>query len=553
MAPKRTPLRPDDEPPEGAVPPPGGEPDADAPLPTWYRPPGEGDPPAGSEPPPMRPEPADAKTEPGEPSLEPPAPASPTPFAWEPPPAPPAPPSWATPPAAPPGPVFERSPDAAPTEPELDDTAAPTTAEPALETGGAEPTLAGDAAPLTAAAAVPPGAEVPGWSRAQDLPEPPPIEPPSAVADAWTTHPEPGAPQPTWVTGRREHAHVFGDRMAAGVLLTLAAASMLGGGIYALVISGSDVSPTMRAVICGVAAAVLLAGAVLLRLVRGTEDLRGTLAVVGIGFAAACIVFAYNPDPPTDQSTLTKFALGAGVVAVLSWFAAVVVPSAVAGLLGVIALGAATGAGVWLGLESPTHVQVFVAAIGVGIAVALVLPRIALLRPHPAGLGWALAGAAVVITFPAIELMARQDAVALAAGASASAALLAIAQRYRNLPAALGALAGLAYLELLLVSTRTGNDNGSVQTTQLIIFVAVGAVLAVLVAGAVVVQKRRRSRVTTGPARRMPVGLADVLLLAALALSLLALFTGPRDIQLTPTQLQPGTTTTSAAPGPTSL
>jgi hypothetical protein len=323
---------------------------------------------------------------------------------------------------------------------------------------------------------------------------------------------------------------------------------MIGGGIWALVVAGGDISPTIRAVICGVAAAVLLAGAVLLRLVRGTEDLRGTFAVVGIGFAAACIAFAYNPDQATAQNTLTKFALGAGVVAVLSWFAAVVVPSAVAGLLGVVALGAATGAGVWLGLESPTHVQVFVAALGIGIAVALLLPRIPMLRPHPTGLGWALAGAALVITVPAIELMARQDAVAIAAGACASAALLALAQRYRNLPAALGALAGLAYLELLVVSTRTGDGNGAVQGTQLIIFVAVGAVLAVLVAAAVVVQQRRRTAVANRPRRPAPVGIADLLLVAALALSVLTLFTGPRDIQLSPTQLQPGTTTTSAAP-----
>jgi hypothetical protein len=469
---------------------------------------------------------------------EPGAPRSPTPFAWEPPPAPPLPASWAAVPG-PPGPAFERGPDA---------TDEPLAAD-AAETPGDTAPLTGDAAPLSAAAAVHVADEdLPTWSRVRDedaaAAE---ADPPTAVADAWTTHPEPGTPPPPWAVAQpREHAHVFGDRMAAGVPLALAAASMVGGGIYGLVIS--DINPTIRAVICGVAAAVLLAGAVVLRLVRGTDELRSTLAVVGIGFAAACIVFAYNPDQPADRDNLVKFALGAGIVAVLSWFAAVVVPSAVAGLLGVIALATAAGAGVWLGVDQPTHVQVFVAAIGIGLAAALLLPRIALLRPHPAGLGWALSGAALVIAVPAIELMARQDALALAAGATASAALLALAQRYRNLPAALGAFAGLAYLELLVVTTRTG-DNNQVQGTQLVIFVAVGAVLALLVAGAVVMQRRRKRPVPVATrARRSPVAVADFLLVAALALSVLTLFTGPRDVQLSPTQLQPGTTTTSAAP-----
>ncbi len=234
--------------------------------------------------------------------------------------------------------------------------------------------------------------------------------------------------------------------MAAGVLLTLAAGSMIGGGIVALLVAGSEISFTIRAVICGVAAAVLLAGAVVLRLVRGTDDLRGTLAVTGIAFAAACIVFAYNPDQAGDHDNLIKFALAAGVVTVLSWFAALVVPSAVAGMIGVVALGTSVGAGIWLVIEQPTHIEVFVGAIGIGLAAALVLPRVSMLRPHPGGLGWALGGAAVVIALPAIVLMAAQDPLAMAAGATASAALLAVAQRHRNLPAALGAFAGLAYL-----------------------------------------------------------------------------------------------------------
>jgi hypothetical protein len=363
------------------------------------------------------------------------------------------------------------------------------------------------------------------------------------VADTWTTQPGEAAAAPAWALHpRRDRPHVFGDRMAAGVLLTLAAASMIGGGIYALLVAGSGISDTIRAVICGVAAAVLLAVAVVLRLVRGSDDLRGTLAVTGIGFAAACIAFAYNPDLVDNHDLVVKAGLAAGVVTVLSWFAAVVVPSAVAGMIGVVALGTAAGLGVWLGIDQATHTQVFVAAIGVGLAAALVLPRIALMRPHPAGLGWALGGAALVVAVPAIELMAKQDAVSLAAGATASAAMLAVAQRHRNLPAAIAALAGLAYLEVLLVATRTGAEGGSLQGTQLITFVIVGAALVVLVSAAVLLQARARP--ARAPRRRMPVGVEEILLVAALALSILSIFAGSNDPQFTPSPLESGSTAT---------
>jgi hypothetical protein len=315
---------------------------------------------------------------------------------------------------------------------------------------------------------------------------------------------------------------------------------MIGGGVIALLAGGGDLSFTVRAVICGGAAAVLLGGAVALRLVRGSDDLRGTLAITGIAFAAACLVFAYNPDQPGNRDNLVKFALAAAVVTVLSWFASVVVPSAVAGMIGVVSLATAVGAGIWLVIDQPTYVEVFVGAIGVGLAAALVLPRLALLRPHPTGLGWALGGATLVITLPAIVLMAAQDPVSIAAGATASAALLALAQRHRNLPAALGAFAGLAYLELLLVATRTGASSGALRdTTQLIIFVAVGAVLVILVA--VVAVLRSRARPALPPRRALPVGIAELLLVAALALSLISLFTANGSVQqLNPTQLQPG-------------
>ncbi|HXA27841.1 MAG TPA: hypothetical protein VN193_03750 [Candidatus Angelobacter sp.] len=364
------------------------------------------------------------------------------------------------------------------------------------------------------------------------------------MADAWTTNPDQPA-TPRWALHpRRDHPHVSGDRMAAGVLLTIAAASMTGGGIYALL--ASDLSATVRAIVCGVAAALLLAGAVVLRLVRGTDDLRGTLAVTGIAFAAACLVFADNPDQPGNRDNLIKFALAAGVVAVLSWFAAVVVPSAVAGMIGVVSLAVGVGAGIWLVVDQPTYVEVFVGAIGVGLAAALLLPRIALLRPHPGGLGWALGGAALVIAPPAIVLMATRDGIALAAGATASAALLALAQRHRSLPAALGAFAGLAYLELLLVATRTGAaSSGAPDTTELIIFVTVGVALVVLVALAAVLQGRARPSLPQRR-RRLPVGIAELLLVAALALSIIALFTANSGVQqLNPTQLQPGAGSTA--------
>jgi hypothetical protein len=364
------------------------------------------------------------------------------------------------------------------------------------------------------------------------------------VADAWTTQPDATA-TPRWAPrhARGDHVHVFGDRIAAGVLLTLAAGSMIGGGIVALANSGSDLDPTVRTIICGVVAAVLLAGAILLRFVRGTEDLRGTVAVTAIAYAAACLVFAYTPDPADAHNTLVKFALVAGLVTVLSWFAAAAVPSAVAGTIGVVALGVSVGAGIWLLVDQPTVIEVFVAALGIGLAVALVLPRVALLRPHPAGLGWALGGAALVVALPAIGLMARQDPFTMAAGATASAALLAVAQRHRNLPAALGAFAGLAYLEALLVATRTGAAGNSPNgTTQLIIVVVVGVALVVLVSVAVVLE--RRARPWPGLRRPWPVGITDLLLLAALALALISLFTGNGNVPLNPNQLSPTQTAT---------
>jgi hypothetical protein len=397
---------------------------------------------------------------------------------------------------------------------------------------------------------VPPDQDAPSWSRARELPpaaetsETPAAAglPATAVADAWTTQPgAAGEPSVAALHPRADHPHVFGDRIAAGVLLTLAAASMAGGGIFALVY-GTDWTPTVRAVICGAVAAVLLAGAVVLRLVRGTDDLRGTLAIIGIAFAVACVVFAYAPDNPVDRDNLVKFALGAGVVTVLSWFAAFAVPSAVAAALGTVALPTAVGAGVWLALDSPKPIQVIVAALCIGLALALVMPRVRLLRPHPASLGWILGGAALVITLPAIVLIASNDPLAMAAGATAAAALLALAQRHRHLPAAVGAFAGLAYLELFVVVRRVGPNTGSPQgTRELIIFAGVGAVLAIAVAVAVVLQQRGRL-----PRRgtRPPVGLTELLLVAALALTLIALFTTPGNLPLNPTQLQSGSTAT---------
>jgi len=386
-------------------------------------------------------------------------------------------------------------------------------------------------------------AEEPAGPIAGGLEATPPPTAAPAVADAWTTTPGP-APTPRWALHpRRDRPHQFGDRMATGVLLTLAGGSMIGGGVAALLVAGADISLTVRAAVCGGVALGLLIAAVLLRLVRGTEDLRGTLAVVGIAYAAACIVFAYNPDNPTTHDTLVRATLAAGVIAVLSWFAAIVVPSAVAGTIGVVALGTSVGAGIWLGIDQPTHIEVFVGAIGIGLAAALVLPRVSWLRPHPGGLGWALGGAALVVAVPAVFLMAVQDAVSMAAGATASAALLALAQRHRNLPAALGAFVGLAYLEALLI----GNRSGTSTTTQQIIYVAIGVGLAIVATAAALLQGRAR---TTAPRRRsLPLGITELLLVAALALSVLTLFTANHDVQLSPTQLQPNTATTQQPAG----
>jgi hypothetical protein len=344
------------------------------------------------------------------------------------------------------------------------------------------------------------------------------------------------APAPAAETSPPRRA--FGDTLAAGVLLSLAGGSATAGGVLAL--WQTDVFGfAVKALICGAIAVVLLAAAVVLRLVRGSDDLRGLLAVAGLAFAAASLTFADNPATPSGHDNLVKFALVAGLVTVLGWFASIVVPSAVAGFLAAVALPVAVGAGVWLGLAAPTWVEVYVAALGVGLALAAVLPRVALLRPHPTGLGWALAGASVAVAVSAVALTTRGDSTALAAGGTASAALLLLAHRHRHLPAALGALAGLAALESVLVTRFVVEADPSVQTSRFVVVAIVGCVLVLLVGAGVLITARGWRL----PQNRLPVGPADVLIVASLALAIVSLFTGPGDVQLTPTPLLPSAST----------
>ena len=399
----------------------------------------------------------------------------------------------------------------------------------------AEAGAAGDM-PLFAAAAA---AEAPGefappgspGRAAGGYPEPftPPAAAPTAGSEASLLTPAAVTPaEPTTARASAAPPRRFGEAMATGVLLTLAGGSAAVGGILALYLTEAFEFPVKAGISGGVAVA-LLVGAVALRLVRNSDDLRGLLAVLGITFAAASMTFAYDPADATDHDNLVKFALVAGVVTLLSWFTAIVVPSAVAGFLAAVALGTAAGLGVFLALESPTRVEVYVAALGVGVALAALLPRITALRPHPLGLGWALAGAALVITVPAVELIARGDATALAAGATASAALLALAARHRHLPAALGALAGLAAVEGFLVTNYVSlSESGGVDTTRLVVVAIAGGVLIALVAAGVLVTARGRAL----PRWPLPVGPADILLAASLALAVVSLFTGPGDTPL---------------------
>jgi hypothetical protein len=335
--------------------------------------------------------------------------------------------------------------------------------------------------------------------------------------------------------------------MAVGVLLTLAGGSAAAGGILALQQTDS-LTFTSKALVSGGAAAALLAAAVVLRLVRGSEDLRGTLAIIGLAFATTCLAFAYDPAGAGDHDNVVKFALGAGIVSVLGWFVAVVVPSAVAGLLAAVALPAAVGAGVWLGFTAPTHVQVYVAALGTALLLAVLLPRVPATRPHPGGLGWSLGGVALAVAVPAMELTTRGDAAALAAGATAAMGLLLVAQRHRNLPAALGALAGLATLEAVLVVRYLGvADSSGPQLTQLIAVAAGGGALVVLVGLGVLLGARGRTMA------RWPVPLlrpAELFLLAALALALVSLATGPGDVPYNPPQLSSASSATHVAPNP---
>ncbi len=440
--------------------------------------------------------------------------------------------------------------------------------------------------PPVPVAAQPPA--LPPWLRSQDTGLPPPGSP--GRVDA--THPAPAAPAPepflpspptptaagpllppppTTTAAGNEQAvataasneqagataagnepsvatppRPFGAAMATGVLLTLAGGSVAAGGILGLW-QAEQPGFAVKALISGAVAVVLLVGAVLMRLVRGSEDLRGLLAVVGIAFAAASLTFAYDPADAGDHDNLVKFALVAGVVAVLGWFCSVVVPSAVAGLLAAVALPAAAGAGVWLGVDAPTWVEAYVAALGTGLALAAVLPRVTALRPHATGLGWTLAGAALAVAVPAVALMTRGDAVALAAGATASAALLALAARHRHLPAALGALAGFATLESVLISSflvQSGGGDG--QASRLVAVAIAGAALLVLVAAAVLLDARGR---LPRPSARLAASIADVLLVAALALAVVSIFTGPGEVPVKPTQyITVGSTATHAPP-----
>ena len=400
---------------------------------------------------------------------------------------------------------------------------------------GGEPPLPDPSEPPVSEADVEPAA-----------PSPPPAEVPPPPAPPSAAPPAPPVSAPAGGTPR-----IYGERMAVGALLTLAAGSAAAGGILALQQTASF-SFTTKALVSGGAAALLLAVAVVLRLVRGSDDLRGALAVTGIAFATACLAFAYDPAGANGHDNLVKFAIGAGIVAVLGWFACIVVPSAVAGLFAAVALPTAAGAGIWLGFAAPTHVQVYVTALGVGLVLAMLLPRFAVLRPHPTGLGWTLGGAALAITLPAVELITRGDAAALAAGATAAGALLLLAQGHRHLPSALGALAGLAALEGELISRYLGSAGSSgPRTAQLIAVAATGGALVLLVGAAVLLGARG----ITLP--RWPVPIvrpADVLLLAALALALVSLATGPGEVPFNPPQLSAGSTATHlSAPQPLAL
>lgn len=435
----------------------------------------------------------------------------------------------------------------------------PPTPEPIPE-AGAEPGEAG--APFTPA----PPPPLPPWLRGHDAantppgspgrieavhPSPPPAGAPAGAADstppAFAPAP-PAAPPPPAAATTAGAPRLYGSAMATGVLLTLAGGSAAAGGIFGLWQADAFGFP-VKALICGGIAVVLLVGAVLLRLLRGSDELRGVLAVVGIAYAAASLTFAYDPSAATDHDNLVKLALGAGLVAVLGWFTAIVVPSAVAGFLGAVALPTAAGAGVWLGLDGPTHVEVYVAALGIGLALALVLPRLSLLHPHPTGLLWALGGTALVVAMPAVELTTRGDAAALAAGATASAGMLLLAHRHRHLPSALASLAGFAALEGVLVSNFISpSDSGGLSTTRLIVVAVAGAVLVVLVAAGVLLDARGRGL----PRWPLPVAAAELLLAASLVLAVIALFTGPGDVPFNPPQLSTTSTATlnpAAPPG----
>jgi len=418
---------------------------------------------------------------------------------------------------------------------------------------GDAPTPEGEPGVDTLTASAPPPA-VPPWLRTTDPTAPPGS--PGRVSDAPPGMP---TPPPTWAppapplpptapaaTTTTPPPRLFGEQMATGVLLTLAGGSVAAGSILALIATGS-MSFTTKALVSGGAAAVLLAAAVVLRLVRGSEDLRGMFAVVGIAFAVTCVAFAYDPAGATDHDNFVKYALGAGVVSVLGWFTCIAVPSAVAGFLAALALPSAVAVGVFLSLESPTQVQLYVSSLGTGLVLAVILPRFAVLRPHPTGLGWALAGAVVAVTGGAIQLITRGDATAVACGATAAAGLLLLAQRHRHLPAALGALAGFAALEAELVNRYITDNADSAATPPmhaLIAVAAAGGLLIVLVAAGVLLSARGRLRLRWPVAAIRP---AEILLAASLALALVSLVTGPGDVPFNPPQLSTTTALTHAA------
>lgn len=330
-----------------------------------------------------------------------------------------------------------------------------------------------------------------------------------------------------------------GGHLAAGIFLTVGAASLLGGVIGLL--DAENVGFPANAVGCGIAFIALFVAAVLLRPGSGGDALRGALGVTSVLFLVACFGFAVDLGGSGSfygQSLRVKLAAAAALFALGMGGIGVAVPSAVASGLAVLGVeGAVTLSLFASGVSSPE--QIGVAVVLTAVAAMLVALRVPALRPHRTGLAW-MVSVAAVLAAPAVTALASDfNGAAVAASGALAFALAALAWRHRLVVAAVVAVPALVVIEVYVADQVAGRDSASGQAATVLV---IGAAMLVLVAVVGIVARTRTARLPTRGVR-----VEEVLLLAVAALALISLTVpGQAGLPLVPHQpglgLQPAST-----------